>query len=61
MCMLLESLACVWSVITTEEWHGRPVDTNASVSLASFRAVMGPQAVFFGQLVYTAFIPFSLA
>ena len=37
------------------------MDTNASVSLASFRAVMGPQAVFFGQLVYTAFIPFSLA
>ena len=60
--MLHESLACVWSVITTKEWHGRPVDINASVnSLASFHAVMGPQVVFFGQLVYTAFIPFSLA
>ena len=47
MCMLHESLACVWSVITTKEWHGRPVDTNASVnSLASFHGVMGPQAVY---------------
>ena len=58
MCMLHESLACVWSVITTKEWHGRPVDTNASVSsLASLHAVMGPQAVYsaslYIQLSYT--------
>ena len=51
MCMLHESLACVWSVITTKEWHGRPVDTNASVnSLASLHAVMGPQAVYSASL-----------
>ena len=62
MCMLHESLACVWSVITTKEWHGRPVDTNASVSsLASLHAVMhGATGCLFGQLVYTAFIPFRL-
>ena len=29
MCMLHESLACVWSVTTTKKWHGRPVDTTA--------------------------------
>ena len=29
MCMLQESLACVWSAITTKKWHGRPVDTTA--------------------------------
>ena len=52
MCMLHESLAyAVWSVITTKEWHGRPVDTNASVnSLASFHAVMRPQAVYSASL-----------
>jgi len=22
---------CVWSVITTEKWHGKPVDTTAKV------------------------------
>ena len=33
MCMLHESLACVWRVITTKEWHGRPADTNASVNI----------------------------
>ena len=60
--MLHESLACVWSVITTKECHGRPVDTNASVnSLASFHAVMGPQSVYLASLYnYTAFIPFGL-
>ena len=42
---------CVGSVITTKEWHGRPVDTNAPVnSLADFHAVMGPQAVYLASL-----------
>ena len=51
MCMLHESLACVLSEITTKEWHGRPVDTNASVnSLASLHGVMGPQAVYSASL-----------
>ena len=42
---------CVGSVITTKEWDGRPVDTNAPVnSLANFHAVMGPQAVYSASL-----------
>ena len=42
---------CVGNVITTKEWHGRPVDTNAPVnSLANFHAVMVPQAVYLASL-----------
>ena len=51
----------MWSVITTKECHGRAMDTNVSVNcLASFHAVMGPQAVYSASLYITAFIPFRL-